>query len=527
MAAAMAALALSLIGGRTANNTLSNNRNDMLRLAQQNPLSFQSGAGSLIGGPGGGVFTASAGQAAQDQALQDAISQQLGGGGLFNQPDFQQALGQNNLSGALGDQNAALQQLFQGQGGLGGAIGSAGGAFGDFTSRAQGGVQDLTGQQAGLFGQGQNFFGQGQNFLGAGTGLTNQAQGGFGQAQGIFGNAQGLFNQAANTSGLVQQNLDASRALAAPFEQRQQQAAQESIFGRTRGATTGGRQEFADILNSQNMADQQRIQNAQQLGLQEQNQIGALGQGLGQIGFGFNANASGLGNLGAGLQQTGIGLNQQGLGAIGAGTDIFGNNIAAQGQNIQGAGMFGNLLQSLQGSQFGQDLGAAQFNQGSGQQRLQNAMAMFGLGNTQANTGFQNALRGIGAQQGQQGLINSLFLGAQNADANRINAQGQFSNALSNTAVNQADNQQGFFGGLISGLFSDERLKENIKRIGSYGDISWYEWDWNDRAQAMGISDQPNHGVLAQEVLKRYPDAVIMTATGFMQVNYRALQRML
>jgi hypothetical protein len=129
----------------------------------------------------------------------------------------------------------------------------------------------------------------------------------------------------------------------------------------------------------------------------------------------------------------------------------------------------------------------------------------------------------MGALTGQQNSIFDFLLGGQNADANRIAAQGDFSNALSDTAVAQADNQSSFFGG----LFSDERLKEDVKKIGTIGDIGWYEWTWNKIAEKMGISGQPNYGVLAQEAIKRYPDAVHFTATGFMQVNYRKLMRAL
>ena len=72
------------------------------------------------------------------------------------------------------------------------------------------------------------------------------------------------------------------------------------------------------------------------------------------------------------------------------------------------------------------------------------------------------------------------------------------------------------------GLFSDERLKDNVKRIGKLGNLNWYEWTWNDLARSLGITDQPEFGVIAQEVLAVKPEAVSERA-GYLTVDYRSL----
>jgi hypothetical protein len=335
------------------------------------------------------------------------------------------------------------------------AFGGLGGLFNQSAGLAQGFGQNVARGPQDISGGGQNFlFGQGANFL----------------------------NQAGNQNQLIQQQLDASRQLAAPFEQRQLINAQDSIFGRTGGGTTGARQEFADILNSQNMSDQQRILNAQQTGLAQQGQLGNLG-----------------------------------MQAFGQGTNLFGQNLNAFGQQMQGFGQTAGMARGLEGQQFGQNLQAAGFNQSAGQNRLQNAMNMFSLGeNTSANR-FQQGLQGQGSLNDQQALMQQLFLGSLGADADRIGAQADFADANANL-VDQRSQNTGFF----SSLFSDARLKDNITRIGTIGDVGWYEWDWNDAAQKIGATSQPNFGVIAQEVILTQPNAV-STHKGYLTVNYGEL----
>ena len=72
-------------------------------------------------------------------------------------------------------------------------------------------------------------------------------------------------------------------------------------------------------------------------------------------------------------------------------------------------------------------------------------------------------------------------------------------------------------------LMSDERLKENITPIGkSENGHNLYTWDWNNEAKELGV-DSPTIGVLAQEVMKYMPEAVIQNDDGYYMVNYGAL----
>lgn len=74
----------------------------------------------------------------------------------------------------------------------------------------------------------------------------------------------------------------------------------------------------------------------------------------------------------------------------------------------------------------------------------------------------------------------------------------------------------------VMGMFSDVRLKNNIKLLGTRNGYNIYSWEWNDKAKSLGIDTEPNTGVLAQELL--YTDAVhIDTDTGYYKVDYTKL----
>lgn len=123
-------------------------------------------------------------------------------------------------------------------------------------------------------------------------------------------------------------------------------------------------------------------------------------------------------------------------------------------------------------------------------------------GSQQATTGpdilgatngmYQNQLGAYNAQQaGSNNLMNGLFgLGG----AAMLAPTGTFSG--------------------LAGLFSDRRLKTNIKRIGEYHGHNVYEYD---------IFGRHEIGVMAQEVMRTRPDAVAVHPSGFLMVNYGAL----
>lgn len=100
-----------------------------------------------------------------------------------------------------------------------------------------------------------------------------------------------------------------------------------------------------------------------------------------------------------------------------------------------------------------------------------------------------------------------------------------------NTYNAQTGNQNSMMGGLFglgsalsgaagnsggfSNLFSDIRLKSNIRFIGKRGRFNWYEYD---------IFGQHQEGVLAQEVFHVEPSAISRHGSGYLMVNYGILR---
>ena len=70
---------------------------------------------------------------------------------------------------------------------------------------------------------------------------------------------------------------------------------------------------------------------------------------------------------------------------------------------------------------------------------------------------------------------------------------------------------------------SDERMKEDIKFVGKEKGHNIYTWNWKDEAKQMGWDKFPAIGVLAQEVMKYMPEAVMEDKNGYYRVNYGVL----
>lgn len=85
---------------------------------------------------------------------------------------------------------------------------------------------------------------------------------------------------------------------------------------------------------------------------------------------------------------------------------------------------------------------------------------------------------------------------------------------------------QGFQNALTAGLtaaqFSDQRLKTNKRLIEKRGDFNWWSWDWNKMAGELFGLFGSSEGVMAHEVIKLRPDAVVKV-DGMYKVNYEAL----
>ena len=145
-------------------------------------------------------------------------------------------------------------------------------------------------------------------------------------------------------------------------------------------------------------------------------------------------------------------------------------------------------------------------------------------------------LSGIGGQQQQfqQQALNQAY--GQYADAmgygqKQLGLLSQAAGLIPQQSTTTQTGQQqtgvgdvlGTAAQLAAVIWSDERLKENIKPIGkSENGHNLYTWDWNDKAKELGVNTS-TIGVIAQEVKKYMPEAVIQDANGYYKVNYGVL----
>jgi hypothetical protein len=137
------------------------------------------------------------------------------------------------------------------------------------------------------------------------------------------------------------------------------------------------------------------------------------------------------------------------------------NGAIAQGNFLtQGAGMAGNTLMAGTNAA-AQGINSAAYYSGQGIMGSANALA-----------------------QGQIGAANARAQGSQNT-FNNIMAAGQ----------------------LAASFFSDPTMKENMEKVGEYGPLNIYEWDWKDEYKDE-FGTEMNLGFNADEVEQLYPQYV-------------------
>lgn len=225
----------------------------------------------------------------------------------------------------------------------------------------------------------------------------------------------------------------------------------------------------------------------------------------------------------------------------------FGNNAQQQAYNqLMGQA---NLANQAAGQQFNQDLQGRQFqNQALGQASALDLARMQAQNQAQAqqfalNQQFadaRNRLRqqAIAEQMQRRGMslneMNALLSGQQvnmpNMPSFAAAQRSETPNILGATqmgydaALGAYNAQQAGFGNLLNAgaqlgsaafMFSDRRLKSNLKRVGTHSiGVGIYDYTM------MGM---PQRGVIAQEVERVRPDLVKRHANGYLMVNYGGL----
>ena len=130
--------------------------------------------------------------------------------------------------------------------------------------------------------------------------------------------------------------------------------------------------------------------------------------------------------------------------------------------------------------------------------------------------------------QGMAGIpSNANAIAGRMSNVGNIMSQGQIASAQALQTGNQQsmNNMMGIAGlGLEaykSGMFSDKRLKTNIKKIGTVNGFTFSSCDWNHIANMLGLKGS-TFGCMADEVIKIVPEAIIIK-DNFMMINYSTI----
>lgn len=210
---------------------------------------------------------------------------------------------------------------------------------------------------------------------------------------------------------------------------------------------------------------------------------------------------------------------------------------------------FGSLLQPFSAESFQTDPGY-QFRQTEGQKAIERRLAAQGKTfSPEAAKALADYNQGLAAQEygqaynryniDQSNIYNRLagLMGAGQQQAGQLDVLGQnFGQNVANTnislanavaAADQADSsrRQSMFNTLLGTgaqvgsamlLASDKELKENIEHVGNSNGFPLYQFNYKGDSKRY-------EGVMAQDVLKTKPEAVVVGRDGFYRVDYGML----
>lgn len=144
---------------------------------------------------------------------------------------------------------------------------------------------------------------------------------------------------------------------------------------------------------------------------------------------------------------------------------------------------------------------------------------LLGFGGLQRGVDFAQRQATPNALSFQSSLMSPLLSGSQGSSYN-AGSSGSMIGGLGQLAGGVGGALSGLqsVGGLsgLAALFSDSRLKDNIKKVGVNNGFNIYEFNYKG-------SPEKYKGVMAQEVAGILPDAVIEHENGYLMVDYNKL----
>lgn len=211
----------------------------------------------------------------------------------------------------------------------------------------------------------------------------------------------------------------------------------------------------------------------------------------------------------------------------GAGTgmvqpDAYGLGLAQSRALAELSSSARTQAQGEQAQAFEQALGGYTTNLASRQQQLSNLLGglQTGLGTAGTVTEFEQGLvnQGLSIEQARSAAQAASAQGGANlAQAGRKEESGGMFGDLLSAAAQAAATYYATTG-------SDRKLKTNIQKIGQLpSGLPTYTWDWKEEFKHL-VGNQPTLGVIAQEAMEIFPEAVSMHPDGYLQVNYTRIR---
>ena len=346
--------------------------------------------------------------------------------------------------------------------------------------------------------------------------------GAYGQAGGVNADQYGNLMSRADMSGVaampVNAGMTGQQAIMnrlAPQLARQSAATQQQLANQ---GITSGSEAYRNAMIQEQQGQNDLLSQAalQGIGLDMGANQQGYGQAMGQANLYNQTLGQGFGQASQAQQLQNQAISQN----FGQGATAQSQANAAMGQNYGQAGTSAGLFNQAVGQDYNMGLGGAQFGNTAAQQALAQQIA---LRNQPLNeiTGLMSGSQIQTPQfQGYQGanIAAAPIFGAAQAQGQADMQNYGIAQAGANAQMAGLGNLAGTLGGaaIKYGMFaSDRRLKSNIVKVGTHPlGIGIYEYD---------IFGERQRGVMADEVEKVMPEAVMTHESGYKMVDYGAL----
>lgn len=171
---------------------------------------------------------------------------------------------------------------------------------------------------------------------------------------------------------------------------------------------------------------------------------------------------------------------------------------------------------------------------GEQQQAFEQAAQSYDINRLASDQALSRLLGGFTGAFGAYGSVADLesALVNQGLSIEQARSAAQQGSAQAGAALYQAGTpaKNSFFSDLVmesakaAAANSDKKLKTNIRKVGQLASgLNTYFWDWTEEAKKL-VGNQMTFGVIAQEAIEVFPEAISTDSNGYLQVDYARIR---